>query len=227
MKHELRQRAPRRRAPRRRLPLALCWLFVGLICVMAQSDKRIVAPGTWADEPAAPAKMNVRVKEVAKDYKQYKDLGQFARIGFFDLTQPLDEQEYNALAGHALMLITTIARDQTDLPLRRAYLKVGGREFELQLISSVLSKQLDANDRVAKAFGAYRADALYLVPIHQHFDRADVLVDFPHKAGLRLGEITATAFAARDTASAALAAQPNEEVLKRVIARECPRFLKK
>jgi hypothetical protein len=203
------------------------------MCVLAavaaaQGDKQIVPPGTWADEPATPSKVNVRIKQVAQDYKQYKDLGQFARVGFFDLVQPLDEQEYVALAGHALMLVTTIAREQTELPLRRAYLNVGGREIELQLVSSILSKTNDPNDRVAKIFGAYRADALYLVPLHRRFDRADLFVDFAaNKQGLRLGEITAAAFAARDGTSSPLADQPAADALKRVIAREYPRFLRK
>ena len=210
-----------------RLLLVLLTSVVLLTSAVAQSNKQIVPPGTWADEPAAPARMNVRLKEVAKDYKQYKDVGEFARIGFFDMLQPLDEPEYVALAGHALLLVTAVARDQSDLPLKRTYLNVGGREIELQLLSSVLTKQSDPNDRVAKVFGSYRADALYLVPLYRHFDRADVLVDFGHKTGLRLGEITASTFAVKDGTSSALADQPNEEALKRVIARECPRFLKK
>src|SRR5205085_4200496 len=211
----------------RRLLLVLLTSIVLLTTAAVQSDKRRVPPGTWADEPAAPARMNVRLKEVAKDYKQYKDVGEFARIGFFDMMQPLDESEYVALAGHALMLVTAVARAQDDLPLKRAYLNVDGREIELQLLSSVLSKQSDPNDRVVKVFGSYRADALYLVPLYRRFDRADVLVDFGRKQGLRLGEITASTFAVKDGTTRTLAEQPNEEALKRVIARECPRFLRK
>jgi biopolymer transport protein ExbD len=85
-----------------RLLLALFALFMLTTSVVAQSEKRIVPPGTWADAPPAPSKMNVRIKQVAKDYKQYKDLRQFSRIGLFDMVQRLDEQEYVALAGHAL-----------------------------------------------------------------------------------------------------------------------------
>lgn len=209
------------------------WFALAVVCVlargaMAQADKQIVPPGTWAGEPATPSKVDVRIKQVAKDYKQYKDLGEFARVGFFDLVQPLDEQEYVALAGHALMLVTTIAREQTELPLRRAYLNVDGREIELQLVSSILSKASDPNDRVAKIFGPYRADALYLVPLYRRFERADLFVDFAaNKQGLRLGEVTAAAFAARDGAARNLPDQPSDAALKRVIAREYPRFLKK
>jgi hypothetical protein len=216
------------------LPCLCRWPCVLLVVVAlaagvaAQSEKRIVPVGTWADEPAAPAKMNVRIKQAAKDYTQYKDLGAFARVGFFDMVQPLDEQEYVALAGHALMLVTAIAREPSELPLRRTYINVGGREIELPLVSAVLSKQSDQNDRVAKIFGAYRVDALYLVPLHRRFDRADVFVDFAaHKTGLRLGEITATAFVVRDGTARSLADQPDDAALKRAIAREYPRFLKK
>jgi hypothetical protein len=63
----------------RRLFAVLLTSAVLLTTAAAQSDKRIVAPGTWAAEPAAPARMNARLKEVAKDYKQYKDVGEFAR----------------------------------------------------------------------------------------------------------------------------------------------------
>jgi hypothetical protein len=210
--------------------LCLVLLALGasaLAPVRAQSEKRIVAAGTWADEPAAPARMNARIKQAAKDYAQYKELGTLARAGFFDMLQPLDEQEYVALAGHALLLVTALAREQSELPLRRAYLNVGGRDVELPLVAAVLSKG-DPNDRVAKTFGAYRADALYLVPLRSPFDRADVLVDFAaNKQGLRLGEISAATFVARGGTTRPLADQPDDAALKRVIARECPRFLKK
>ena len=126
-------------------------------------------PGTWRTSPASPERINHRLDELAAAYDHVP------RVVLFDIAYPSDE---DALAGHALLLVTAVSQKKEELPLKRVYVVRGADEVELKTVKTVLSSSPNSSDPVARALGAYRADALYLLPIRLPAVPGALLVDF-------------------------------------------------
>ena len=45
-------------------------------------------------------------------------------------------EEYRALAKHVIVLVSVVTQDEAELPLRRVYVNIDGRETELIRLSS-------------------------------------------------------------------------------------------
>jgi len=205
-------------------------ISLALVCsAAAQDKKRLAEPGTQANEAATPAKIERMIKEAAKNYKDSggkEHFGTLSRVTFYDVAQPVDTPEYVALGGQTVLLVTALAQDRDELPLKRAAIRYAGREIELRLVSSVLSQQVTSSSQATKVFGPYRADALYLLPLHLKFEEADLIVDFAkNRTGLRVGQVSGLLTAGKDE-NLDLPESPSEAALKALIKREYPKFLK-
>ena len=135
----------------------------------------IIEAGDWTDKPVTPARMNERIEAAAVEYAAHAPV---PRIVLYDIGYPKDIQEYAALDGHAVMLLTSVSQNGEELPLRRVYVSAEGKEVELKLLKVVLA-ELSANSNAStKTVGRFRADALYLLPMSLRAQAADVFVDF-------------------------------------------------
>ena len=186
----------------------------------------ILAPPVWRNQPATPERMSQRIEEAAVKYQANAPI---PRGVLYDIAYPHNDQEYAALDGHAIILLTALDQERDELPLKRVYVLIDGKEIELKLIKVVLSEQTAANSISAKTFGAFRADALYLLPVYLRMKEVDLLVDFARsKIGFKVagfgGDVSA------DVSKLAIKAPtgvgPSDKVLEELIKREFPSFFK-
>jgi len=133
---------------------------------------------TWRNQPATPARISQQIEDAAVQYAQYAPV---PRIVFFDIGYPQDEKESAALDANAVILFTALSQDRDELPLKRVYAVSEGKEIELKLLKIVLAELPTTDTASAKAFGRFRADALFLLPISLRVKNCDLLVDFQKK----------------------------------------------
>ena len=183
----------------------------------------IEAPTVWRNQPVTPAFMNQRIDKAAIDYAVYAPV---PRIVLYDIGFPDDQQEYKALDGNAVILLTAISQEREELPLQRVYVSDGAQQVELKLLKLVLA-ELPGTDNASKTFGRFRADALYLFPMSLRVKDADLIVDFQkNRAGFK---ITSLNTALPDDISRMMVvkptgAGPSQSVLETFIKREYPTF---
>lgn len=197
-----------------------------LPALAAEPVEHLVGEGQWSTRPTVPDAMAQRIEDAAMEYAQ---IGQVARIGFFDIAYPADPEELAALRGHAVMLVSALSQQAAELPPRRVYGAFEGRRIELTLLTSALNRA-PQSPAVAKVLGAARWDALYLVPVYLVRDGATIEMDFAkNREGFVLGKF-ATADRAQlgfpDYAFAALpTARPEPPAVNALAAREFPGFV--
>jgi hypothetical protein len=186
----------------------------------------VVEPGTWPNKPVTPEGMNQRIEEAAVKYQANAPI---PRVVLYDIGYPKDNQEYAALDGHAVMLVTALSQQKEELPLKRIYVLMDGKEIDLKLLKLVLSDQSAGNNISAKTFGPFREDALYLLPAYLRIKPADLMVDFgTNREGFKVtsfgtpvsGEVSNLSFKAPSGKG------PSNKVLDEFIRREFPSFFK-
>jgi len=124
-----------------------------------------------------------------------------------------------------VMLITVVVQDQTELPLKKVYIELAGKEVALQLIAIALSRQTDK--QITQTLGTFRMDALYLLPLHLKFGETDLMTDFAaNRQGFRLGTISGASPLLSSSSGKNLPQRPDEEVLRHFVQREYPGFAK-
>jgi hypothetical protein len=138
----------------------------------------------WRNTPATPERMRQRIEEAAVRYRDYAPV---PRLILYDIGYPRDVLEYANLDGHAVVLLTALSQERVELPLRRVYVSVNGKEVELRLLKLVLSEQAADGDVTARTFGRFRADALYMLPLYLRTRAGDLLADFDrNRTGLKV-----------------------------------------
>src|SRR5688572_4235260 len=93
----------------------VCVIVVGLCVfeVIAQSTT-VVGPSTWHATPVDNERMNNRIASAAEQYKEYAPI---PRIALYDIGYPMDAAEFTELNGHAILLISSMSQDPSELPL--------------------------------------------------------------------------------------------------------------
>ena len=199
--------------------------FVGKFLDSYQTQ-HVVEDPVWRNNPATPERMSERIEAAAIKYEANAPI---PRVVLYDIGYPNDDQEYAALDGHAVILLTALAQLREELPLRRVYVLVEGKEVELKPLKLVLSQQSVAASVSAKTFGAFRADALYLLPMYLRLKTADLLADFErNKMGFRLATFGTPlpADVGRLNIKPPTGAGPSDKTLEEFIKREYPSFFK-
>lgn len=144
----------------------------------------------WKSQAITPAYMNERIEKAAIRYAANAPI---ARIIFNDISYPVSEEEYAALDGNAVILLSAISRVRKELPFRRVYVLSEGKEVELKLLNVMVSELPKSESAPAKTFGRYRADALYLLPMSLHAKNAVLLADFQkNSTGFRVVSLDVT-----------------------------------
>ena len=143
----------------------------------------VTSASVWRNRPVTPAAMNERIEEAAIKYAANAPI---PRIVLYDIGFPDGEKEYATLDGNAVMLLTAISQNREELPLQRVYVFSEGKEIELKPLNVVLAETESNTTPSAKAFGRFRADALYLLPMSLRVKNADLLVSFQSNRPFKL-----------------------------------------
>lgn len=199
--------------------------FVGKFLDSYQTQSVVEAP-VWRNNPATPERMSRRIEEAAIKYQANAPI---PRVVLYDIAYPRNDQEYAALDGHSVMLLTALAQDREELPLQRVYVLMDGKEVELKPLKLILSQQLAASSISAKTFGAFRADALYLLPMYMRMKPADLMVDFGrNRTALKAATFgtPVPAEVGRLNVQAPTGAGLSDKILEEFIRREYPSFFK-
>ena len=185
----------------------------------------VVKASEWRSAPATPERMSRRIEEAAIKYQAHAPI---PHVVLYDIGYPRDDQEYNALDGHAVILLTALAHEREELPLQRAYVLVEGKEIELKPLRLALA-ELPAGSVSAKTFGAFRADALYLLPVYLRLKPANLFVDYAkNKNGLKVAAFgtPVSSDVSRLNIKPPTGMGPTDKVLEEFIKREYPTFFK-
>lgn len=130
----------------------------------------------YSSEPVGSARMDKRITESALRYRKYGAVA--ARAGFHDIAFPKDSKEFHRLNGYGLLVVTAVSQDSSELPLRRVYVQGEHGPEILQRLFSISSAVEPPDGAIAQVFGPFRADAMYLFPVHCKFKIGKLLTDF-------------------------------------------------
>lgn len=176
-------------------------------------------------EPLSPPGLSKRIRDAAVQYQAYAPI---PRVGFYDIAYPATEAEAKELNRHAVLLVTAICQEKAEIPLRRVYVEVGGRQTDLRRLGSIVSEVRKEDDPVGSTFGQNRVDSLYLIPIYAAAKRGLLLADFAkNRDGFKLGELKGPPSGSiKNWAdSPTEGAKPSDKAIKDLIHREYPGFL--
>lgn len=185
----------------------------------------VTAEHGWSATAATPELLRRRIEEAAVKYQARAPI---PRVVFYDIAYPRDAREYASLDGHGVILLTALSQERGELPLRKVYFPLDGKEVELRLLKLVLSEQAPG-DISAKTFGPYRADALYLLPLYLRARPDYLLADFA--AGRTAMKVADFSLPLSDEVQALgikppAGAGPSAAALEQFIRREYPSFFK-
>src|SRR2546423_4386555 len=140
----------------------------------------------WANGAVTNTALDRRLSQAAMQYRSYAPV---PRIAFYDIAFPKDCTEFTSMSGHAVLVVTAVVQDSTELPPARIYLGSGAAGADLPRIGGVQSRVASADVRAT--FGQFRVDALYLLPSRPNVGARDVLMDFAaHRQGFRLAQLS-------------------------------------
>ena len=186
----------------------------------------VVEGGVWKKEPPTPGRMDQQIEEAAVKYAAYAPI---PRVVLYDIGYPANPQEYAALDGNAVILLTALSQDREELPLQKVYVSSEGKEIVLKLLKSGLAELPATDSASAKTFGKFRADALYLLPMSLRVTKADLLVDF--QKNKKAAKVAPLGTPLPDDLSRMMLIKPSgtgpsEGALEEFIKREYPGFFK-
>lgn len=138
----------------------LSWMLAAFLVTAANAQTLTKRP--TSQEPVTAAEMTERLEKSAVRTAKSAPKGA-ARGASVDFTWPADADEYRTLAKHVLVLVSVVTQDKAELPLRRVYVTVNGRETELTRLSSQLS-DVGKGSVTFTVLGPFREDGFYLAP---------------------------------------------------------------
>ena len=228
------------RSPREYSLLPICltsarisvWTIFSLIATVlflnpvAAEDIHFIGPNKLTQESISPAGMSNRIEQTANEYKLFAPI---PRVGLIDTAFPANSNEYKALNGFTVMLVSVLSQTSEELPPKRVYVKIGKGIIELKLLSSAFI-EVDPTLLTANVFGKNRWDGLYLFPLYFKRDAQELLIDFAkNRNGFVLSK-----FSAEDVhelgqlpVDKPTSKEPNPEALRGIITREFPGFIGK
>lgn len=107
------------------------------------------------------------------------------RVSMADAAYPRTEAENIAMGGYALLLVTSVAHEATELPLARVVVQNAAGELPLQRAALRHSELADA--RLATILGSHRTDELYYLPVFLTRVQSVLAVDFAkNRSGLEV-----------------------------------------
>jgi len=162
-----------------------------------------------------------RIESAATEYRQYAPV---PRVAFFDITYPRDVQEYAALNGYGVLLVTVVTQDPAEVPLSRVLLRGAAGDHVFEVVSTLQSPVPEGS--VRDVFGSHRFDALYLFPMHLRHREAQLVLDFRrNREGFVVGKFPLAPVPVEFPQAAPSADEPPAAALTQLLRREVPLFL--
>jgi len=203
-----------------------------LVCLIAALFAASANAQTLSKNPAAtgaltPDEMTSRLEQTAERVRKMSPSGA-PRAAQFDFAWAQDEDEYKALAKYVVVLVSVVSRDESELPLKRVYIRdKWNRETVLERISSE-RREVAKESPVYSVIGAFREDSFYLAPAGLMKGEGDVVADFAtNRTGFRLYSLPGSPpdFVEADRHAMPLKdAKPDPKALKAMLEREYSGF---
>lgn len=134
--------------------------------------EHFISERDWSYQNVDSLVIEQRIKAAAEEYREYT----VPRVALYDIGLPVDITEYQDLDKNSIVMITALAQNGQELPLKNIYIVNQGKRTPLKL---VLSKTIPINDKlVKKVFGENRQDSFYLLPIHFQLKECQLAVDW-------------------------------------------------
>ncbi len=130
------------------------------------------------DEPMSNAVVEARLRKTLAELPKN---ARVERIALADIAYPESAEENHALGGFAFMIVTALAQDPADLPLRRVHFHSTRGELDLPVLFERVGT-VEPED-LRRAFGATRTDGLYAIPLGAAFLEGSVIANFKAAQG--------------------------------------------
>jgi len=145
------------------------------------------------------------------------------RSASYDLCLPATAEEYEALGKHAILRIEARSAIATELPLKAAYVSVGG--FPILFRRIILADKWEGRDLLSDKAPSWHQVGFYLVPLNLLKNSPELLVDFTgRRAGFGIGSIQygagAPSFVRLDEYNTP--SEPSAEAINEILRREYP-----
>jgi hypothetical protein len=85
------------------------------------------------------------------------------RIALVDLAYPRTQDEFVAMGGFGLLLVTALSQDPAELPAAKVVSEIRGETVELPLVASRVGQP--PNAKIPSVLGKARFDGVYLFPV--------------------------------------------------------------
>lgn len=166
--------------------IASLLLFISVV-IFGQNDS-VVNESRWHRNKVTVASMDKRIADAAEELEKYAPI---PRTAFYDIGYPQSNIEFNELDGFGVILISSISQTKSELPLKRVYSVIEGKEIELVLVTESFTEESDSKSRVFKTFGAFRVDSLYLFPVYLRKINTNLFIDFAeNRTGMKITNFT-------------------------------------
>jgi hypothetical protein len=186
--------------------------------------QHVTRRGPATQEAVTPQDIDRRLDERAAEIRRAAPQGG-DRYVLFDIAYPRDEAEYAAVGKSALVFLAALSRNSDELPLRRAYTRVGRQEIDLRKLGSRRS-ELPSSAIARQVIGPFREDGFWLAPAGPLLRENVLLCDFAkNRTGFALNRAPfeppdfISADRARDKAD-----KPQDAAVKAFVEREYPGF---
>jgi hypothetical protein len=192
---------------------------------MAEEPLHVITKHPSTFQPVSTAAMNKRVQEAATTYASYAPI---PRVAFYDVAYPSTREEAEKLKGFAVLLLTALSQQASELPPKAAYIMIRDKRVNLRLLTSARSFVPGKDRQVAKTFGSHRSDSLYLLPLQSATEHGTLLIDYAAgRDGFKLGEFEEPPadVLPKSLVNFSLEGDPPSSILEAFIRREYPRFL--
>jgi hypothetical protein len=198
-----------------------------LVCLLALFLSQAAGAQTLtkrpvSQDPVSQADMTERLEKSAIQTAKSAPKGA-ARGSSIDFCWASTPDEYRSLAKHVLVLVSVVTQDAAELPLRRVYVTVDGKETELTRLSSEL-RDVRKGSKTFSVLGPYREDGFYLAPAGLMMAEGYLQADFAvRRNGFNLYRLPGTPpdFIKSDSnPMPAPDAKPDTPVLKALLQRE-------
>src|SRR6266700_612138 len=116
----------------------------------------------WSNGAVTNAAMDSRIHDGAARYRLYAPVPRYA---LYDMAYPKDSAEAAAMNGYAILVVTALVQDSTELPLAKVYVSDARGDLGLTLVNSTASRVSPAESDVRATFGQFRWDGIFLFPL--------------------------------------------------------------
>jgi hypothetical protein len=127
------------------------------------------------DAPSSASQMARRLDGLADKLHEMKVTG--PRVALYDLAWPADATEFDAVGRNAILQVTVVVADPSELPLQKVYVRNSNGDTPLLLLARKDSR-IEEGKLLTQVVGGYREDCYYLLPAIFALGTGKILVDY-------------------------------------------------